>query len=125
MTTCWSVQPGWASPAGSGAAGAGGATGCGGGTTAAGAGARGDIASTYQTELPLAGDVSALLDRLNLLLTYGQMSPALRTRISEAVSAIPIPGGTATPAQVSAAQLLRVKLAVFLTMASPEYLSQR
>ena len=90
-----------------------------------GAGARGDIASTYQTELPLAGDVSALLDRLNLLLTYGQMSPALRTRISEAVSAIPIPGGTATPAQVSAAQLLRVKLAVFLTMASPEYLSQR
>jgi uncharacterized protein (DUF1800 family) len=90
-----------------------------------GIGARSDIASTYATEVPLAGDVGALLDRVNLLLTYGQMSPTLRTRISEAVSAVPIPGGTATPAQISAAQLNRVKLAVFLTMVSPEYLSQR
>lgn len=90
-----------------------------------GIGARNDITSAYEAELPLASDVGALLDRLNLLLTYGQMSPTLRARVSEAVSAVPIPGGAATPAQVSAAQLLRVKLAVFLVMASPEYLSQR
>jgi uncharacterized protein (DUF1800 family) len=84
-----------------------------------------DIVSAYEAETALANDVPALLDRVNLLLMYGQMAPTLRARISEAVNAVASPGGTSTPAQVSAARLNRVKLAVFLTMASPEFLAQR
>lgn len=84
-----------------------------------------DVRTGYATEIALASDINALVDRLNLLLTAGQMSSSLRAKIVAAVGAIAIPGGTATPAQVTAAQLNRVKLAIFMTMASPEYLVQR
>ena len=84
-----------------------------------------DVTAAYAVEKPLASDVNALADRVNLMLTAGQMSSGLRARIVTAVGAIAIPGGTATQAQIDAATLNRVKLAVFMTMASPEYLMQR
>jgi hypothetical protein len=44
----------------------------------------------------------------------------------DAVIGVTIPsGGTTTQAQINAALLNRAKLAVYLAMASPEYLAQR
>jgi len=84
-----------------------------------------DIRTTYSNEVAIANDPAALADRMNRLLMYGQMSSVLRTRIIDAVTSVAIPGGTATQAQIDAALLNRAKLAVFMTMASPDYLTQR
>lgn len=84
-----------------------------------------DVRTTYPSEVALANDVPALIDRVNLLLMAGQMSSGLRTRITTAVTAVGIPGGTATQTQINAALLNRTKLAIFMAMASPEYLAQR
>ena len=94
-------------------------------TITTGIGTATDVSSTYASEVAIANDAVALVDRVNLLLMYGSMSAGLKTRIVDAVNGVAIPGGTATAAQISAAQLNRAKLAVFLTMASPEYLTQR
>jgi hypothetical protein len=61
---------------------------------------------------------------MNALLLNGQMSASLRSRIVEAVGAISVPA-SGSAATVNAALLNRAKLAVFMTMASPEYLVQR
>ena len=90
-----------------------------------GVGSNNDITAPYASELGVANDANALADRMNAILTYGQMSAGLHQRIVDLANSIAIPGGTATAAQISAAQLNRVKLAVFTTMASPEYLIQR
>jgi hypothetical protein len=82
-----------------------------------------DVYSTYAKEIALAGNPGALADRVNLLLLYGSMSPGLRTRIVNAVTAIAVPASGS--AAIKAAMLNRAQLAVFLTMASPEYLAQR
>ncbi len=91
-----------------------------------GIGSSSDIKSTYDNELALAATPQALVDRLNLLLCYGQMSTGLQAKIVTAISAITIPSGaTATQAQITAAQTQRVQLAVLMTMASGDYLAQR
>ena len=84
-----------------------------------------DIQSTYAQEVAIANDANALADRMNLLLLYGQMTATLRQRLVDAINGVTIPGGTATQAQINAALLNRAKIAVFLTMASPDYLAQR
>lgn len=90
-----------------------------------GVGAGQDITTGYAAEMALASDPTALVERMNLLLLNGQMSPTLRGKISEAVNGVAIPGGTATQAQINTALLNRSKLAVFMSMASAEYLAQR
>jgi hypothetical protein len=90
-----------------------------------GVGSGRDITTAYTTEIALASDANALVNRMNLLLLNGQMSTALRTRIVEAVNGVTIPGGTASQTQINAALLNRAKLANFMTMASAEYLAQR
>jgi uncharacterized protein (DUF1800 family) len=89
------------------------------------AGSGPDISSAYTNEMPLAANVPNLMARLNQLLFYGQMSAGLQAKIGAAVSAIIIPSGRATAAQINAAELERVKLAIFLSMASAEYIHQR
>lgn len=91
-----------------------------------GIGTSNDVRSDYASEVAVAADANALADRMNRLLLYGQMSPSLRARIVESVNSVALPAGTATnqPA-VSAAMTNRAKLAVFMTMISPEYLIQR
>jgi len=91
----------------------------------AGVGSAADIGATYAAEMALASDPAALTERMNLLLLNGQMSPTLRGRIIEAVSGVAIPGGAATQAQINAALLNRSKLAIYMAMASAEYLAQR
>lgn len=90
-----------------------------------GIGTSNDVSSTYTNEVAVANDPSALADRVGRFLLYGQMSTGLKTNIVNAVTAVAIPGGTATQAQINAALLNRAKLAVFMAMASPEYLAQR
>ena len=91
-----------------------------------GIGSGSDVRSDYDVEILIADDANALVDRMNRLLLYGQMSPALRARIVESVSSIAIPAPTANnAATIATAKLNRAKLAVYMTMVSPEYLVQR
>jgi uncharacterized protein (DUF1800 family) len=83
-----------------------------------------DVHSAYAAEMALASDPGALTDRMNALLLNGQMSSALRGRIVAAVGSVKIPAGGAQ-ASINAALLNRAKLAVFMAMASPEYVVQR
>jgi Protein of unknown function (DUF1800) len=102
-----------------------------------------DLRQDYSAELALAETPSALLDRLNLLLFSGQMSDALRTQLTAAVTsrAVPAPvyptptppaSGASAPAAtptnlaaINSAKLDRVYLAVYLSMSSPDYLIQK
>ncbi len=71
-----------------------------------------DIQPDYAAELALAGTPDALVDRVILLLN-GSLSDSTRTRIRDAVATV-----SATDARN------RVNLAIFLVMASPEYIFQ-
>ncbi|PLY44318.1 hypothetical protein CSZ94_06150 [Janthinobacterium sp. ROICE36] len=85
-----------------------------------------DIKPDYTRELALASDTGALLERINLLLMHGSMPAKLRGQILTAVNGISIPTATSSNAtQIATAQANRVKLAIFLTMASPAYLVQK
>ena len=84
-----------------------------------------DIKTAYPKEVALAATPQALVDRLNTLLFYGQMSSGLQQTIVNAVNSVSIPGGSATAAQITAAQTQRVQLAVLMAMSSGEYLAQR
>lgn len=85
----------------------------------------GDVQATYPVEIPLANNPEALTDRMNEALCCGAMSEGLHDQIAAAVATVPLPAGPPTQADVLAALTDRVELAVFLTMASPEYLIQR
>jgi len=101
-----------------------------------------DIQQDYTAELALATTPADLVERMNLLLFYGQMPDALKTQITGAVTsrAIPAPvyaagtapasgaAATAPPTNQTAidnAKRDRVYLAVFLSLASPDYLIQK
>ncbi|MFN3228900.1 MAG: DUF1800 family protein [Asticcacaulis sp.] len=88
-----------------------------------GIGSSNDIKSAYTKELALATDPAALVNRMDLLLYGGSMPEALKTRITTAVTSVAIPATGQT--QIDAAKLNRVRLAVLLSMASPDYLAQR
>jgi uncharacterized protein (DUF1800 family) len=91
--------------------------------SSSGYGNNGDLYMTLATEIGLANNPQALLDRVNLLLLGGQMSSTLSTQILAAINAIPVPaGGDST--DINNALLARAQTAVFLTVASPEYVAQ-
>jgi uncharacterized protein (DUF1800 family) len=76
-----------------------------------------DIQPDYTAELAIAHDANLLVDRVSLLLTAGSMSAGTRTLILNVVNSIPM---TATNARRD-----RVRLAVFFTLSSPDYLVQK
>ena len=82
----------------------------------AGIGSPRDVQPDYSSEIALAGDADALLDRVNRCLMYGTMDTSLRNDLRTAVNAIAITGNGPTN---------RVRTAILLTMASPEYLVQK
>jgi uncharacterized protein (DUF1800 family) len=85
-----------------------------------------DINADYAAASALAGDVGSLVQWVNRLLLYGQMSAVLASVVTGVVSAVALPAGTGvTAAQIAAAQRNRVLLAIYLVMAAPEYLAQR
>ncbi len=89
----------------------------------AGSGSPRDVLTGYGAEMRLADRPDLLAERMNLLLLGGTMSLELRAQLEQAVTSINLPTGDAE--RVERARRNRVYLAVFLTMASPEYLVQR
>jgi hypothetical protein len=76
-----------------------------------------DAVPAYTAERALLGDTTALVDRLNLLLTANQLSAATTAAIRTALAAIAI---TTTTGQDN-----RVAAAVWLAMTVPDYLVQK
>ncbi len=79
-----------------------------------GAGQSDDITADYSYELSLANDPNRLVDYIDLLLLQNQMSSTLRTQILTAINSNP-----------TNSNANRVNIAIFLTMASPEYIVQK
>lgn len=77
----------------------------------------GQIRLNLTTEQNLAGNPTELVNHLNLLLTSGQMTTAMRDRVVSAVSAMP---GTTT-----AERLYRARFAVYLITSSSQCAVQR
>lgn len=75
----------------------------------------------YSAELALASEPSALLDRLDLLLTAGNLSDATRENITQTLQTISLTGDEDPQTQLT----LRVQLAILMVMTSPDYLVQR
>jgi uncharacterized protein (DUF1800 family) len=96
-----------------------------------------DVRQDYTKELDLVDKPSAaqpteLIERVNLLLMGGLMSDSLKTALTTAIAgrAIPAPtrnsaGAITNQAAIDSARRDRVAIAIFLTMAAPEYLAQR
>ena len=91
-----------------------------------------DIQQDFTTETGLAEDPERLIEHLELLLVGGDMSPALREQVVDAVESrgLPEPERNAAGAIVNLDQIEhsrrdRVAIAIYLTMASTEYLVQR
>ena len=81
-----------------------------------------DIFASYETEMGLANNPTALLDRVNLLLMAGEMDTTLYNQILGAITAIPIPAGNQNA--INAALANRARTAIYLTMASPAFNAQ-
>jgi uncharacterized protein (DUF1800 family) len=77
----------------------------------------GGLVFNYDAELALASDPTALVARLDRRLTNTAMSSATRDEIVATVTALP--AGTATQ------NLARVRTAILMTLASPEYIVQK
>ena len=73
----------------------------------------------YTDEMALADDPAALVDRLDAMLTYGEMAAGTRRRITDAVALIDLPVGNEDRRRD------RVELAVLMVVTSPEYMAQR
>src|SRR5882672_1139061 len=85
-----------------------------------GSGSPRDIQPDYTAELALADNADLLIDRVSLFLTAGTMSAATRTIVRDAVNSIAMPTTNQTTARQN-----RVRLAVFFTLSSPDYLVQK
>ena len=79
-----------------------------------------DIKAAYTNELAIVADADALVDRVNLLMTGGQLSAATVKLIADALKTT-----TVTAASTDNAKRDRVAAAIFLVMASAEYLIQK
>jgi uncharacterized protein (DUF1800 family) len=78
-----------------------------------GVGLDNDVRCSYAAEAGLAGDAAALVDRVDLLLTGRRLGAGTRGAILGAVQSIPTTAADAT--------LNRVRIAVYLTLCSPEF----
>lgn len=79
-----------------------------------------DIVSTYTRQLQLVNDPPALVDHLALLLCAGQLSTPTRQTIVTALQSIAV-----DPKKPAEGRRNRVGAAIFLIMASAEYLIQK
>jgi uncharacterized protein (DUF1800 family) len=77
----------------------------------------GALVFNYDAELALAADAAALVARLDRRLTNSAMSAATRDEIVATV--------TALPAGTAAQNLARVRTAILMTLAAPEYIVQK
>ncbi len=82
-----------------------------------------DVYSNYVDEIPLANNPQQLIDHLSLLLLGGNMSSTLQQELLTALNSVAIPSG-GDQTQINQALLTRVQVAVFITVASPEFAAQ-
>lgn len=75
-----------------------------------------DVASSYGTEVGLASNPDALIDRVDLLLTGQRLSLATRSAMRTAITSVPTTANNAA--------LSRARIAVLLALCSPEFLVQ-
>ncbi len=87
---------------------------------------KGDIKPDFTELLSLAVTPASLIERINAKLFSGAMSDSLKTSISDGVGTINVPTPTATnKAKVDEAKLNRVRFALLLALASPEFIAQK
>ncbi len=87
---------------------------------------RRDLQRNWAPEMALANRPAELVSSVTDKLLYGQPADALRSEILGAISRINIPAPNGSnQAQIDAAKFNRVKSAVLLTLASPEFLAQK
>ncbi|WP_373473680.1 DUF1800 domain-containing protein [Sphingorhabdus lacus] len=79
-----------------------------------------DVKAAYTSELAIAHDSAALLDRLCLLLAANQISDSTKATIKTALDAT-----TVTQTSSTTDKQRRIFMAVLLVMASPDYLVQK
>lgn len=79
-----------------------------------------DVKAQYTSEIAIAHDAAALVDRLCLLLAANQISDATKATIRAAVDAIAV-----TQTSTNSEKLRRIHTAILLVMASPDYLVQK
>ena len=79
-----------------------------------------DIQPNYTKELALADDPDALIDRVDLLLTYGTMSTETKDLIRSAVEGISI-----NPLKPSSGRKNRVYVATLFAVSSPDFIVQK
>lgn len=79
-----------------------------------------DIASAYTRQLQLVGDPQALVDHMALVLCAGQLSQATRQLIVATLQRNPLDTGNLAESQRN-----RIGAAIFMVMASAEYLIQK
>lgn len=92
----------------------------------AGMGEDHDIVPHYSAEFDRAGVPENLVERIDILLMGGRMSSQLRARILAAINSIVLPKKNEAPDSViEKARANRTYLAIYLTMASPEYVAQQ
>jgi hypothetical protein len=84
-----------------------------------------DVIPNYIVEEYYASDPDRLLDRLDVLLMNGNMTPALRAIIKRAFNPTPLHAAGPTPPSVAQQKANRVYMAILLCMASPEYIVQK
>ncbi len=83
---------------------------------------RRDVRFDFSTEKALADKPGDLVDLVGQRLLQSRMSSSLRGQIVDALATIPITGSASA---ADTARLNRVRAAIFLTMASPEFLVQK
>jgi len=79
-----------------------------------------DIQANYAAELALANDPARLIDRIDLLLTYGTLSAESRSAMLEAVNSVPINAANPAPGRQN-----RVYLAALFALSAPEFVVQK
>jgi uncharacterized protein (DUF1800 family) len=90
------------------------------------AASRNDVQINMAPLLALAGEPAELVALVDERLTYGQMNADLKAAIAAAVAsvAIPAPNGS-NQANIDTARANRVRIALTLAVASPEYIIQK
>jgi uncharacterized protein (DUF1800 family) len=90
--------------------------------------ARRDVQPDYREELAVADQSAVLVHRVTAKLITGPVPRALRNEIEAAVRSIPMPALRSdgrNQRRIDDAKLNRVRLAVYLTLVSPEFIVQK
>lgn len=91
-----------------------------------GLGTGGDVQPIYTAEIAIADSPKQLVDRMKLLLLGGSISTTLNNQLMTAISAITLPvANGSNAAEIEKARRNRVCMAIYMTMAAPEYVAQR